>query len=100
MPRESAAFVLILGLGMGLLWSGCSVFVWSSLLPQIFPPWGIPTSAPAKVLTAVVLAPLYLTAVIGEHLRIEVYLIAAIVSAALGVVLAAAMLVFARLRGA
>ena len=100
MPRETVAFVLILGLGMGLLWSGCSVFVWSSLLPQIFPPWGIPTSAPALVLTAVVLAPLYLTAVIGERLAIDVYLIAAVVSAALGIVPAAALLVFARARGA
>jgi len=99
MPRETVAVVLILGVGMGLLWSGCSVFVWS-FLPQIFPPWGIPASAPAQVLTAVVLAPLYLTAAIGERLRIDVYLIAAIVSAVLGTVPAAALLVFARARGA
>ena len=99
MPRETVAVVLILGVGMGLLWSGCSVFVWS-FLPQIFPPWGIPTSAQAQVLTTVVLAPLYLTAVIGERLRIDVYLIAAIVSAVLGIVPAAALLVFARARGA
>ncbi|HEV8468086.1 MAG TPA: hypothetical protein VGR46_00650 [Candidatus Limnocylindria bacterium] len=99
MPRETVAFVIFMGLGMGMLWGGCSVFVWQ-FLPQIFPPWGIPTSVPSQVLTMLVLAPLYLTAAIGERLRVDVYVTAAVVSAALGILTAAALLWFARARGA
>jgi hypothetical protein len=99
MPRATVAFVLFMGLGMGMLWGGCSVLVWQ-FLPQIFPPWGIPTSVPAQVVTMLVLAPLYLTAAIGERLRVDVYVTAAVVSAALGIVTAAALLWFARARGA
>ena len=84
MPRETVAFVIVLGLGLGALWGALSLLLWSA----------------DESVPGVIILPLWLVAVIGPHVKVDVQFLGAAVCAALGVLAASAALVVARARGA
>ena len=84
MPRETVVVVTILGPGMGILWGALSLAVWAAD-PRT---------------PGVVIAPLWLVAVIGPHVNVNVNLLGAVICATLGLVAASVFLIIARARGA
>jgi hypothetical protein len=84
MPRESIAFVLAYGLGLGILWGALSLFLWT-----------VDERVPG-----ILIAPLWLIAAIGPHVNVNVYLLGTAVCTVLGLVAASAVLVIAHARGA
>ena len=82
MPKETVAIVLFLGVGFGLLWGVVSLQLWT-LDDRVQP---------------VLIAPLWLTAVVAAPLSLNPVLVGLLVSAALGLVPAIAFLALARLR--
>jgi hypothetical protein len=83
MPRETTAFVVFLGLGLGMLWGILSLLGMDH--PDVWPP---------------IVAPLWVTSLIAVRVPIHPLLIGAVVSAVCGVVPVALLFALARLRGA
>ena len=75
--------MLVMGVGLGLLWGAVSMELWT--LDERAQP--------------VLIAPLWLTAVLAAPLSVNPLLIGFLVSAALGLVPAVAFLALARIRG-
>jgi hypothetical protein len=83
MPRETAGFVLVTGAVVGLVWGILSLQF--GMDTNVWPP---------------VVAPLWITSLIAERVRIDAMLLGAIVSAVCGIVPVAMLFGVARLRGA
>lgn len=82
-PKESVAVVLFMGIGFGLLWGALSVMLWT-LDERVQP---------------MLIAPLWLTAVVAAPTSANPLLVGLLVSMGLGLVPAFAFLALARLRG-
>jgi len=82
-PKETVAIVLFMGAGFGLLWGAVSVELWT-LDERVQP---------------LLIAPLWLTAVVAAPLSVNPLLVGLLVSIAFGLAPAFAFLVLARLRG-
>jgi hypothetical protein len=82
-PRETIAVVLVMGVGFGLLWGAVSVELWT--LDERIPP--------------MLVAPLWLTAIVAAPLSVNPLLVGLLVSIGLGLAPAFAFLALARLRG-
>jgi hypothetical protein len=82
-PKETIAVVLFMGVGFGLLWGGVSVALWT--LDERIPP--------------MLVAPLWLTAIVAAPLSVNPLLVGLLVSIGLGLAPAFAFLALARLRG-
>jgi hypothetical protein len=84
MPRETVAFFLCLGVGLGILWGGLSLQLWAA-----------DTRVPG-----IVIAPLWILAVIGPPLHGDVYVLGGAICVTLGLVAGSLLLAVARARGA
>lgn len=82
MPRETVGLILFMGVALGILWGIVSLSLWT-FNEQVFP---------------VLIAPLWITAAIGTHLPVNPLVLGAVVSAALGLVPAVALVALARAR--
>jgi hypothetical protein len=82
-PKETIAVVLFMGVGFGLLWGAVSVELWT--LDERIPP--------------MLVAPLWLTAIVAAPLSVNPLLVGLLVSIGLGLAPAFAFLALARLRG-
>jgi hypothetical protein len=83
MPRETTGFVLVAGAVVGLVWGTLSLQF--GMDTNVWPP---------------VVAPLWITSLIAERVRIDATLLGAVVSALCGMVPVAMLFGAARLRGA
>jgi hypothetical protein len=84
MPRETVAFFLCLGVGLGILWGGLSLQLWAA-----------DTRVPG-----IVIGPLWILAVIGPPLHGDVYVLGGAICVTLGLVAGSLLLAIARARGA
>jgi hypothetical protein len=76
------AVILFMGVALGILWGIVSLSLWT-FNERVFP---------------VLIAPLWITAAIGAHLPVSPLVLGTLVSAALGLVPAVALLALARAR--
>ena len=83
MPKETVGIVLFMGAEFGLLWGALSVELWT-LDERVQP---------------ILIAPLWLTAVVAAPLSVNPLMVGLLVSIALGLAPAFAFLAIARLRG-
>ena len=83
MPRETSAFVIALGAALGWLWGILSVQL--GLDTNVWPP---------------LVAPLWITSLVAERVKVDPLALGATVSAACGIVPVGALFALARLRGA
>jgi hypothetical protein len=82
-PKETVGIVLGMGVGFGLLWGAVAVELWT-LDERVQP---------------ILIAPLWLTAVVAAPLSVNPLLVGLLVSIALGLAPALVFLALARLRG-